>query len=135
MSIYTPRRGEFGHPGKMRRVQTLRLLERTGMISYEDYIPTNPAQFVITNAANETRRPTGREVPVYVLGANDLMLALSKGMGEVIDAAMARASVVDRESLAEAILDELGARYGEPIRQAAERYGVSDDVDELVAAS
>lgn len=135
MSIYTPRQGEFGHTGKLRRVKALRLMEQARVIRYEDYIPTNPPQFVIANVDQETRTPTGREVPVYVLGAADLMLALNEGMPDVIDAAMARESVVDRESLSEAILDELNARYGDAIRQAADIYAVPDDVDVLVAAS
>ena len=135
MAIYAPRQGEFGHSGKLRRVNALRLLERAGVVTFNDYIPTNPPQFAITNVHGDTRRPTGREVPVYVLGATDLMAALDEGMADVIDAAMARGSVVDRESLAEAMLDELHTRYGDPIRQAADLYAAPDDADELVAAS
>lgn len=135
MAIYEPRRGEYGHTAKLRRVTALRLLESAGVIGYEDYIPTNPPQYVISNIDGEARLPTGREVPVYVLGAADLMLALRQAMPDVIDAAMARESVVDRESLSEAILDELDSRYGAVIRQAAETYSVLDDAEVMVAAS
>lgn len=135
MPIYEPRRGEYGHTAKLRRVNALRALEGAGVIAYEDYIPTNPPQYVIANVNGEGRNPTGREVPVYVLGAADLMLALGKALPDVIDAAMARKSVVDRESLSDAILDELDARYGSAIRQAAQTYDVPDDARLMVAAS
>lgn len=135
MPIYEPKTGEYGHVAKLRRVNALRRLEQAKVISYEDYLPTTPPQFVLTNAEGTERRPTGREVPVYVLGAADLMLAVSSDMLDVINAAYAQPSVVDRESLADAILEELDSRYGVAVREAADAFGVHQGAEPLAAAS
>lgn len=135
MAIYEPKTGEYGHVAKLTRVNALRRLEQAGVISYENYLPTQPPQFVLTNAQGIERRPTGREVPVYVLGAADLMLAVQEDMLDVVNAAYARPSVVDRESLADAILEELDSRFGAAVRQAAEPFEVHQDTGQMVAVS
>lgn len=134
MAIYEPRTGEYGHVAKLTRVNSLRRLEQAGVISYDSYEPTTPPQFMLTNVAGTERRPTGREVPVYVLGAADLMLAVQADVLDIVNTAYARPTVVDRESLAEAIQDELHARYGIALREAAEAFTVQD-AGELAAAS
>ena len=135
MAIYEPQQGEYGHVAKLGRVNALRRLEQAGMISYENYLPTTPPQFMLTNVEGTERRPTGREVPVYVLGAADLMLAVQSDMLDVINAAYARQSVVDRESLAEAILDELDSRYGAAVREAADAFTAHQGAEAMAAAS
>ena len=135
MAIYQPRTGEFGHVAKLGRVNALRQLEQAGVITYENYLPTTPPQFVLRNAEGVERRPTGREVPVYVLGAADLMLAVREDMLDAINAAYAKPSVVDRETLADAILSELDARFGAAVRQAAEGFEAHEGVGEMAAAS
>lgn len=134
MSIYESRPGEFGHVARLDRVNALRELEQAGVIRYDAYVPGSPPEFIITNAEGTERRPIGREVPVYVLGAADLMLALRRDMADVIDVAFARPSVTDRESLAEAILDELETRFGAAVRRAAEGFTRKRE-PEMAAAS
>jgi hypothetical protein len=126
MAIYEPRQGEYGHMAKLTRVNALRGLEQAGVISYESYLPTTPPQFMLTNVQGTERRPTGREVPVYVLGAADLMLAVQADVLDMVNTAYARPDVVDRESLAEAIQDELDRRYGAALRAAADAFAVQD---------
>lgn len=135
MAIYEPRTGEYGHVAKLTRVNALRRLEQAGIISYADYLPTTPPQFVLTNAQGTERRPTGREVPVYVLGAADLMQAVQADMLDIIDASYAKQSVVDRETLAEAILAELDSRYGVAVREAADAFTVHHGAEAMAAAS
>lgn len=135
MPIYEPRPGEYGHVARLARVNALRDLEGAGVIVYEEYIPGTPPEFVIRNAEGQERRPTGREVPVYVLGAADLMLALDRDMLDVVNAAFARPSVTDRESLAEAILDELDTRFGAAVRRAAEGSHAAAREPAMAAAS
>lgn len=122
MPIYESRPGEYGHVARLDRVSALRALEQAGVLAFDAYVPGAPPEFVITNAEGVERRPIGREVPVYVLGAADLMLAMRRDMADVIDVAFARPSVTDRESLAEAILDELETRFGAAVRRAAEGF-------------
>lgn len=135
MAIYEARTGEYGHVAKLARVNALRRLEQAGVLTYNDYLPTTPPQFALTNADGAPRRPTGREVPVYVLGAADLMLALNKDMLDVINTAYARKGVVDAESLADAILDELDSRYGTAVREAAQAFATRTDAQDMAAAS
>lgn len=134
MAIYEPRQGEYGHVAKLARVNALRRLEQAGVISYDSYLPTTPPQFMLTNVEGAERRPTGREVPVYVLGAADLMLAVQADVLDMVNTAYARPTVVDRESLAEAIQDELDLRYGAALREAAEAF-TTPEPQELAAAS
>lgn len=134
MAIYEPRQGEYGHVAKLTRVNALRRLEQAGVISYDSYLPTTPPQFMLTNVEGTERRPTGREVPVYVLGAADLMLAVQADVLDVVNTAYARPTVVDRESLAEAIQDELDLRYGAALREAAEAF-TAPDAPAMAAAS
>lgn len=135
MAIYESRPGEYGHVAKLNRVNGLRALEQAGIIAYDDYVPGTPPEFVIRNADDEERRPTGREVPVYVLGAADLMLAVQADMADVVNSAFARESVTDRESLADAILDELDSRFGAAVRRAAQGFATSEREPEMAAAS
>jgi hypothetical protein len=133
--IYEPRTGEYGHVAKLRRVNGLRALEHSGIISYETYEPGSPPEFVIHNAEGAERRPTGREVPVYLLGAADLMLAVNRDMPDIVNAAFARPSVMDRETLAEAILAELEVRFGTAVREAAQGFEPHESTPELAAVS
>lgn len=134
MAIYDPTEQASGYAAKMSRVNALRALERAGVVEYDRYEPGRPPEFVIRNTEHTERRPTSREVPVYVLGVADFLRALKGSMPDVIDAAFARESVVDRESLAEAILAELDTRYG-TVSQAADRFEVEDPVLVMAAAS
>lgn len=134
MPIYDPTEQVSGYPARMSRVNALRALERAGVLEYERYEPGRPPEFVISNTEHTQRRPTSREVPVYVLGAADFLRALKVSMPDVIDAAFACESVVDRESLAEAILAELDTRYG-AVGQAADRFEVEAPEPVMAAAS
>jgi len=133
--VYTPRPGEYGHVARLARVNALRALEGAGVIVYDEYVSGTPPEFVIRNAQGEERRPTGREVPVYLLGAADLMLALDRDMLDVINEAFARPSVTDRESLAEAILDVMDTRFGAAVRRAAEGSHATGREPAMAAAS
>lgn len=135
MAIYNPVPGEYGTTAKLRRVTALRHLAATGAIRFDRYVRTEPPTFEITNVAGEDRAPTGREVPVYLLGAYDLMLALRETMPDIIDTAFANPSVVDRESLADAILAELDSRYGAELGQAAAQFPHGPRAEEELAAS
>lgn len=135
MAIYNPVRGEYGTSARLRRVTALRHLAATGAIRFDRYVRSEPPTFEIRNVAGEDRTPTGREVPVYLLGAYDLMLALRQTMPDIIDTAFANPSVVDRESLAEAILAELDSRYGTELDQAAEQVQGPRAEEELAAVS
>lgn len=133
MPIYESRPGEYGHVARLNRVNALRALEHAGVIAFDAYVQGTPPEFVITNADGTERRPIGREVPVYVLGASDLMLALGRDMLDVVNEAFARPSVTDRESLAEAILDVLDTRFGVAVRRAAE--GFAHEREPVMAAA
>lgn len=134
MAIYQARRG--GHTtAKLPRVTALRLLASTGVLSFRRYVRSNPPTFEISNVQGAQRTPTGREVPVYLLGANDLWLAIEQALPDVIDTAFANPDVVDREALAEAIKDELEHRYGDAVTTAAAMFQDEEDADDLVAAS
>lgn len=133
MAIYQPRQG--GHTAKLPRVTALRRLAETGVVSFEQYVRSEPPTFVIRNCEGMQRTPTGREVPVYLLGANDLWLSIREAMPDVVNTAFANPEVVDRESLGEAIVAELTARYGEAVTTAAGMFSTDADDVELVNAS
>lgn len=135
MAIYNSASGHYGIKAKMGRVNALRKLAASGVITFHRYVRGETPEYQITNVEDEPRSPTGAEVPVYLLGAHDLLLALRQQMPEIIDTAFANPSVVDRESLAEAILEQLDSRYDVDPGQATARFPQERHKPELPAAS
>jgi hypothetical protein len=120
VAIYQGAHGAFGGAAKVARVALLRRLAETGIVDFQRYVRDPEAPYyVLETVDGQTRMPTGREVPVYLLGMLDLFAALKGQLPELMAQAFANPAVIDRETLADAILDELDRTYGHVMAEVA----------------
>ncbi|HEY9014141.1 MAG TPA: hypothetical protein VIM84_03640 [Gemmatimonadales bacterium] len=117
MTIFEPR-----HASTVTLISAVRELDAAGVIECQEFVRQMPSHFVLRNAEGHERRPVNREVPAYLVGQYDLMVAVRGAVPDLIAEAFADPSVVDRETLGEAIMARLDVRFGAPVRTAASHF-------------
>jgi len=104
-------------------MEAMRVLHESGAVRYEEYVMgAKGPEFHVITSDDIPRNISSAEVPAYVTGYRDAFIGLRQLIATIYYDALDNPAVKDRDSLLQAILDDLEQQCGTYLLRAAETF-------------